>query len=115
MFWSLHGIAERVLWAIEEKLELPEKPSNDEPRGWFQQHLGPTDTSSQWHMKRFVVMDEEGGGVVRVAVQREPPVARRRVEEEIGGVAGVAGGRRFFLEPNYGGTKFGLRVCSGSA
>jgi hypothetical protein len=74
MFWSLHGIADRVLLAIETKLELSENPDDSEsnttnrhesissktPRvGWFQRHLGPTNTASQWHMKRFVIGEEE--------------------------------------------------------
>jgi hypothetical protein len=43
---SLHGIADRVLTALEEELQLSP--------GYFQRHLGPFRTSSQWHMKRFV-------------------------------------------------------------
>jgi len=80
MFWSLHGIADRVLLAIETKLELSENLSepfspddsesnttnghdsigSETPRvGWFQRHLGPTNTASQWHMKRFLIGGEE--------------------------------------------------------
>lgn len=46
-FFSLHEIAEQVISAIERKLELP--------KDWFQQTLGPTSASSQWHVKRYVV------------------------------------------------------------
>jgi hypothetical protein len=82
MFWSLHGIADRVLLAIENKLELssdnlPQSHSSDDLEsnnssgcddligsrqrqvGWFQRHMGPTETASQWHMKRFVIGEEE--------------------------------------------------------
>ena len=71
MFWSLHGIADRVLLAIETQLGLSErfpdcgeKKSSDfgceqKAVGWFQRNLGPTETASQWHMKRFVVEEEE--------------------------------------------------------
>lgn len=71
MFWSLHGIADRVLLAIERKLELDDPESNkgsgcdlvgstrQRKIGWFQRHMGPTETASQWHMKRFVVGAEE--------------------------------------------------------
>ena len=91
MFYSLHGIVDYVLFAIERKLELvseqkqqqqqrsstqnnqsngDDKNDNDDVRnnnnnnidnitmGWFQQHLGPTETSSQWHIKRFVEVEE---------------------------------------------------------
>jgi isopenicillin N synthase-like dioxygenase len=51
MFHSLHGIADNILKQLEKRLRLP--------TNWFQRHLGPTTTSSQWHMKRFVeIMDE---------------------------------------------------------
>ena len=87
MFYSLHGIVDYVLFAIERKLDLvseqqqqrsstqnnqsngDDKNDNDDVRnnnnninnqtmGWFQQHLGPTETSSQWHIKRFVEVEE---------------------------------------------------------
>jgi hypothetical protein len=45
MFASLHGMANRILTEIERQMELPYQ--------WFQRHLGPTETSSQWHMKRY--------------------------------------------------------------
>lgn len=67
MFWSLHGIADRVLLAIETQMELSDslvEESNydgykEQAVGWFQRHLGPTQTASQWHMKRFVVEEED--------------------------------------------------------
>jgi isopenicillin N synthase-like dioxygenase len=46
MFQSLQGIANHILQNMESAMELP--------KGWFQQNLGPTDTSSQWHMKRYI-------------------------------------------------------------
>ena len=73
MFWSLHGIADRVLLAIERKLELDDLESNEgsvcdligssrqRNVGWFQRHMGPTETASQWHIKRFVVGEEAVG------------------------------------------------------
>jgi hypothetical protein len=91
MFYSLHGIVDYVLLAIERKLELvseqqqqqqrsstqnnqsngDDKNNNDDVRnnnndnnqtmGWFQQHLGPTETSSQWHIKRFVEVEDNNG------------------------------------------------------
>ena len=79
MFWSLHGIADRVLLSIEKKLELSDDfstsctsdlPTSKRPGsqridseqravGWFQRQLGPTETSSQWHLKRFVIGGED--------------------------------------------------------
>jgi len=86
MFYSLHGIVDYVLFAIERKLELVSEQQQQQQQrsttqnnqsdddddtnnnndsnqtiGWFQQHLGPTDTSSQWHIKRFVEMEEDNG------------------------------------------------------
>ena len=43
----LHTIADHTLEAIERDLDI-------EP-GWFQQKLGPTKSSSQFHVKRYVV------------------------------------------------------------
>lgn len=60
MFWSLHGIADRVLLAIETQLEISDNDGCEEQAvGWFQQQLGPTETASQWHMKRFVMEEQE--------------------------------------------------------
>jgi isopenicillin N synthase-like dioxygenase len=50
LFGSLHGISTQVLRALERKLELP--------ANWFQKIMGPTDNSSQWHVKRFVEAKE---------------------------------------------------------
>ncbi|KAG7372625.1 SET methyltransferase domain containing protein [Nitzschia inconspicua] len=50
MFQSLHGIADHVLQAIESAMELPSQ--------CFQQQLGPTQTSSQWHMKRYIMQQQ---------------------------------------------------------
>lgn len=44
---SLHVIADQTLGAIERQLGIPP--------GWFQETLGPTMTSSQFHVKRYVV------------------------------------------------------------
>ena len=43
----LHDVAEAVLGGLERHLALPD--------GWFQESLGPTRTSSQWHLKQYVV------------------------------------------------------------
>lgn len=43
----LHTISDHVVIAIERKLQL-------EP-GWFNDNLGPFLSSSQWHMKRYIV------------------------------------------------------------
>ncbi|KAL3928217.1 MAG: hypothetical protein SGARI_005106 [Bacillariaceae sp.] len=48
---SLHGIAECILGEMERSMQLPPN--------WFQQNLGPTATSSQWHMKRYVADDRD--------------------------------------------------------
>jgi isopenicillin N synthase-like dioxygenase len=48
-FQSLHSMAESVLTELEQAWQLPEK--------WFQQSLGPTSSSSQWHVKRFTRPD----------------------------------------------------------
>ena len=45
-FHSLHTIATRVMSGIENSLEIKEQ--------WFEATLGPTSTSSQWHVKRYV-------------------------------------------------------------
>jgi isopenicillin N synthase-like dioxygenase len=44
---SLHTIANHTLEAIERQLDIHP--------GWFQENLGPTITSSQFHVKRYVV------------------------------------------------------------
>jgi isopenicillin N synthase-like dioxygenase len=51
LFESLHEITKHVLLAVERKLDLP--------KDWFQQTLGPTDMSSQWHVKRYVTVENE--------------------------------------------------------
>jgi len=51
MFASMHdGIATNVLSAIARNLGLAEDKLN-----WFESDMGPTDASSQWHVKRYVV------------------------------------------------------------
>jgi len=47
---NLHMIAEQSLSAIERQLQLP--------TNWFQDNLGPTRTCSQFHVKRYVVPDQ---------------------------------------------------------
>ncbi|KAL3782400.1 hypothetical protein HJC23_005448 [Cyclotella cryptica] len=48
MFHIMHDvIADGILRAIERRLQLPHL--------YFKTALGPTDNSSQWHMKRYVV------------------------------------------------------------
>jgi isopenicillin N synthase-like dioxygenase len=47
IFECLHGIADCILDEIERAMELPPH--------WFQDHFGPTQCSSQWHMKRFII------------------------------------------------------------
>jgi 2OG-Fe(II) oxygenase superfamily len=54
---QLHAVADRVLDIVGQHLELP--------LGWFQENLGPTRESSQWHIKRYVN--------VRSGVQTERP------------------------------------------
>ncbi|KAL7541703.1 hypothetical protein ACHAXR_013136 [Thalassiosira sp. AJA248-18] len=55
LYSVMHGeIAEGVLMAIERRLNLPHL--------YFHQELGPTNKSSQWHMKRYVV-DSAGDGI----------------------------------------------------
>lgn len=53
---SLHDVAEKSLAAIERQLEIP--------CGWFQENLGPTRTSSQFHVKRYVFPDQHEANVV---------------------------------------------------
>jgi hypothetical protein len=61
---SLHLIADRILEAVEEEmLQLPP--------GWFQQHLGPFRTASQWHMKRYV----ESSSTSSSSPSHHPPLA----------------------------------------
>jgi len=51
LFDIMHDdIANGVLRAIERRLELPNQ--------YFDTEFGPTDTSSQWHMKRYVLDDD---------------------------------------------------------
>jgi isopenicillin N synthase-like dioxygenase len=52
LFESLHGIANHVLMALERKWDLPPN--------YFQQSMGPTRNSSQWHVKRYVQENENG-------------------------------------------------------
>ena len=48
LFHIMHNVvANGVLRAIERRLDLPYL--------YFQNEVGPTDTSSQWHMKRYIV------------------------------------------------------------
>ena len=47
---QLHRVADNVLNMLGHHLELP--------MGWFQQELGPTQDSSQWHIKRYVHAQE---------------------------------------------------------
>lgn len=83
MYWSLHGIADRVLLAIEAQLELDEEKSatsvesGNQGIGWFQRHLGPTDTASQWHMKRFVIEEEKTNDA---SVENEQSASTLRTE-----------------------------------
>ena len=42
---SMHAIANQVMEALELQLDIP--------KGWFQQNLGPTASSSQFHVKRY--------------------------------------------------------------
>ena len=51
MFHSLHNVAQHVLTALEQEWRVSEQD-------WFQTTLGPTDNCSQWHVKRYVSMDE---------------------------------------------------------
>lgn len=52
LFHIMHNvIANEILKAIERRLQLPEE--------YFRNELGPTDTSSQWHMKRYDIHSEE--------------------------------------------------------
>jgi hypothetical protein len=53
LFESLHGIANHVLKALERKWDLPPN--------YFQQTMGPTRNSSQWHVKRYVQESENDG------------------------------------------------------
>lgn len=46
----LSAIAEQVLRGWERYLKLP--------CGWFQRNMGPTRQSSQWHLKRYVVLSQ---------------------------------------------------------
>jgi isopenicillin N synthase-like dioxygenase len=69
LFDSLHGISTQVLRALERKLELPDN--------WFQQILGPTDNSSQWHVKRFVKAKEFP------TETKEPTMTRNADDENI--------------------------------
>ena len=56
LFQILHDVvATNVMRAIEQRLVLPP--------GYIQQEFGPTCSSSQWHLKRYV--DEEGVGSIR--------------------------------------------------
>ena len=48
---SLHSLANHILLAIERRLQLP--------INYFQTNMGPTSTSSQWHIKRYVVVEDE--------------------------------------------------------
>ena len=60
MFQSLHDeIAQNVLRALSNRWGLPSESSitghsSEDAQHWFQSALGPTSTSSQWHVKRYV-------------------------------------------------------------
>jgi len=51
LFTSLHSIALSVLKQMEIRWNLPQD--------WFQKDLGPTATSSQWHVKQYVPPENE--------------------------------------------------------
>jgi isopenicillin N synthase-like dioxygenase len=50
LFDLLHTILQRVLTALEQRLQLPPD--------WFQQQLGPTANHSQWHIKEYAPRDD---------------------------------------------------------
>jgi isopenicillin N synthase-like dioxygenase len=53
LFRTMHDdVADGVLRAIERRLDMPES--------YFRQEFGPTDKSSQWHLKRYVVDGARG-------------------------------------------------------
>ena len=53
LFDIMHDdISNGVLRAIERRLELPDQ--------YFDKEFGPTTTSSQWHLKRYVLDDDSG-------------------------------------------------------
>ena len=56
LFQSMHdGIALEVLRAVARDLGL-------EDEAWFESALGPSGSSSQWHVKRFTEPEEAGSG-----------------------------------------------------
>mmetsp|Transcript_4617 Transcript_4617/g.10362 ORF Transcript_4617/g.10362 Transcript_4617/m.10362 type:complete len:343 (-) Transcript_4617:360-1388(-) len=55
LFHVLHNIGKNVMEAIEQRLIIQ--------HGYFQQEFGPTCSSSQWHLKRYV---DEGDGSIMV-------------------------------------------------
>ena len=67
LFDSLHGISTQVLRALERKLELP--------ADWFQTIMGPTDNSSQWHVKRYVEAKE-------FPTETEEPTTTKAADDE---------------------------------
>ncbi len=50
---NLHKVADHALEAIERQLDIAP--------GWFQKNLGPTKSTSQFHIKRYVVPEDDSG------------------------------------------------------
>jgi isopenicillin N synthase-like dioxygenase len=48
----MHLISDRMLTALERQLQIP--------GGWFQGNMGPMRSSSQWHVKQYVVGIQQG-------------------------------------------------------
>lgn len=65
LFHTMHNvIANGVLGAIERRLQLPSR--------YFQNELGPTNKSSQWHLKRYNVDTESDSGSELLPMHTDP-------------------------------------------
>lgn len=75
-------VADGVLRAIERRLELPQS--------YFQQEFGPTRTSSQWHIKRYVVKgndnksSEQDGTEILLPVHTDPSLISVVIIDQVG-------------------------------
>lgn len=84
LFQLMHDdVADGVLRAIERRLELL-------PQSYFQQEFGPTRTSSQWHIKRYVVKgndnkpSEQDGTEILLPAHTDPSLISVVIIDQVG-------------------------------
>jgi len=88
----LHSIAERVINALERQMELP--------NGWFQENWGPTRSSSQWHLKNYVMPSASSDPVHLLPSHTDPSLVSIVIHDRPGKRKGSQGLRYSRKLPN---------------